>query len=133
MSQHTLFLKSKSLYYDLQKLYEKLDKFEKNEISLSDAELNKIQHKIDLIECNNKTDYDDLFRTNKRNEDNTYLDTVITSREECFEFINNPENLVSFKHTITDTDVQEKINRKKAIKEINQFWKQYPWGLIYFG
>ena len=133
MGQHTWFLKSKELYLKQNELYDKLDKFENNEIYLDDLELLQINTEIDEIDEQNDTEYHDLFRTGKHNEDNTYTDDVIFSKKECFEWINKPENCVSFKKTVFDTDEQEKINREYSINKLNKFWDKYPDGVIYFG
>lgn len=133
MGQHTWFLKSKELYLKQNKLYDKLDKFEKNEIYLDDLELLQINTEIDEIDEQNDAEYHDLFRTGKRNEDGTYTDNVIFSKKECFEWIYKPENCVSFKNTVFDTDEQEKINREYSINKLNEFWDKYPDGVIYFG
>ena len=114
-------------------LYDKLDKFENNEIYLDDLELLQINTEIDEIDEQNDTEYHDLFRTGKRNEDSTYTDDVIFSKKECFEWIDKPENCVSFKNTVFDTDEQEKINREYSINKLNEFWDKYPDGVIYFG
>lgn len=123
MGQHTWFLKDKKLYLKQKELYDKLDDFDRDEI----------YSEIDEIDDQNDAGYCDLFRTGKRNEDGTYTDDVIYSRKECFEFINNPENMVSFKSTIFDTDEQEKLNREYSINKLNEFWDIYPDGVIYFG
>jgi hypothetical protein len=133
MGQHTWFLKSKELYLKQNKLYDKLDKFEKNEIYLDDLELLQINTEIDEIDEQNDAEYHDLFRTGKCNEDGTYTDDVIFSNKECFEWIDKPENCVSFKNTVFDTDEQEKINREYSINKLNEFWDKYPDGVIYFG
>ena len=133
MGQHTWFLKSKELYLKQNELYDKLDKFENNEIYLDDLELLQINTEIDEIDEQNNAEYHDLFRTYKRNEDGTYADDVIFSKKECFEWIDKSENCVSFKNTVFDTDEQEKINREYSINKLNEFWDTYPDGVIYFG
>lgn len=133
MGQHTWFLKSKELYLKQNELYEKLDKFENNEIYLDDLDVLQINTEIDEIDEQNDAEYHDLFRTGKRNEDNTYTNDVIFSRKECFEWINKTENYVSFKNTVFETDEQEKINREYSINKLNEFWDKYPDGVIYFG
>lgn len=133
MGQHTWFLKSKELYLKQNELYDKLDKFENNEIYLDDLELLQINTEIDEIDEQNDAEYHDLFRTGKRNEDSTYTDDVIFSKKECFEWIDKHENCVSFKNTVFDTDEQEKINREYSINKLEEFWDKYPDGVIYFG
>lgn len=133
MGQHTWFLKSKELYLKQNELYDKLDKFENNEIYLDDLELLQINTEIDEIDKQNDAEYHDLFRTGKRNEDNTYTDDVIFSKKECFEWIDKHENCVSFKNTVFDTDEQVAKYKERGLKRLKQFWKDYPNGVIYFG
>ena len=133
MGQHTRFLKNKELFLKQNELYEKLDLYENGKIYLDEMEIRQLNFEIDEIDKQNDTEYSDLFRTGKRNKNGSYTDDVIFSKDQCFEFINNPDNLVYFKYTIFDTDVQEKINRKKAIENLNSFWEKYPDGVIYFG
>lgn len=132
MGQHTWFLKSKELYLKELDLYKKLDKFEENEIFLCDDEIREINAEIDNIENENRTNYHDVFRTNKRNIDNSYTDDVIFSKEECFHWINEPDNHVYFRNTVFDTDEQEQKNREYSLKLLNEFWDKYPNGVIYF-
>jgi hypothetical protein len=133
MGQHTWFLKSKDLYLKEEELNRKLELFENDEIYLNDMEVYQLNKEIDYIEESNDSEYHDIFRTNKRNENKTYIKDVIFSREECFEWIKNPENCVSFKNSVFDTDEQENINRECAFKDLNEFWDKYPDGVIYFG
>ena len=133
MGQHTWFLKDKELYLKQNELYKKLDSFENYEIYLDDLELYQLNSEIEDIDKENKADYHDLFRTSKRNVDGTYTDDVIFSSKECFEWIDKPENLVSFKNTVFETDEQERVNREYSINKLNEFWDKYPNGVIYFG
>lgn len=133
MGQHTWFLKSRELYLDQNKLYEKLDSFENNEICLDDIELAHLNDEIEENYKQNEADYHDLFRTGKRNKDKTYTDDMIFSRKECFEWIEKQENLVSFRNNIFETDEQETENRNFSINKLNEFWDKYPNGVIYFG
>ena len=133
MGQHTWFVKDKELYLKQNELHDKLDLFEEGEIYLDDMEIYQINHQIDEIEKENKAEFHDLFRTNKRNPDGTYTDDVILSRKECFEWINKPENRVSFKNTVFDSEEQEQLNREYSINKLNEFWEKYPDGVIYFG
>jgi len=133
MGQHTWFLKDKELYLQQNELYKKLDSFENDEIYLDDLELYQLNSEIDQIDEENEADYHDLFRTSKRNVDGTYTDDVIFSSKECFEWIDKPENLVSFKNTMFETDEQERVNRQYSINKLNEFWDKYPNGVIYFG
>jgi hypothetical protein len=90
MGQHTWFLKNKDLYLKQNKLYDKLDSFENDEIYLDDLELNSINYEIEKIDDQNDVeDFHDVFRTSKKNSDGTYTDDVIFSREECFTWLQN--------------------------------------------
>ena len=133
MGQHTWFVKSKELYFKQIDLYDKKDKYEDSEIYLDETELLLIESQISDLEEKNETIYHDVFRTGKRNKDDTYYDGIISSRKECFEFIEDENNFVSFKRTIHETDEQENINKKIAYKRLDEFWGEFPDGLIYFG
>ena len=132
MGQHTWFVKDKLLHRVQQEYYDKLDNHEDGLIYLDDSEIAQLNYEIECIDKFNETDYHDLFRTGKRDPDGQYISDIITSKEECFDWINDPENLVSFKNTIFDSDEQELINREKSIIWLNEFWDKYPDGLIYF-
>jgi hypothetical protein len=131
MGQHTWFAKSKSLYLRQMELYEKIDSFDEGLISLSDKVVAQIQQEIDDIDDANEAEYHDLFRTGKRNADRTYTDDVIYSKEECFKWIETPENFVSF--GFFGNDEAEAERREFALKHLNEFWDKYPDGVIYFG
>ena len=133
MGQHTWFSKDKTLYLKQNALHEKLDAFEKGYIYLDNLDVYQINSEIDELDKQNKAEYHDVFRTSKRNADSTYTDDEIFSKEECFEWINKPENKVYFKNTIFDTDEKEKIARKQALIDLNDFWDKYPNGVINFG
>lgn len=133
MGQHTWFLKNRDLYLKQQELYDKLDSFETGDIYLDKIEVEQLEYEIDKIDELNDAEYHDLFRTSKKNPDDTYIEDVIFSRQECFDWINNPDNKVSFKNTMFDTDEQEAENRKRSIKILGEFWDKYPSGVIYFG
>lgn len=115
MGQHTWFRKSKELYLKSQEIYKKLDDAENGIIYLDDLELLQLNSEVDKIYEENDTEYHDLFRTNKRNEDGTYTDDVIFSKEECDKWIKD-NNII-----VTHSD------------ELSKFWEEYPDGVIYFG
>ena len=133
MGQHTWFSKSKALHDKQSELYVKLDSHNDGEIYLDDLERIQINYQIEEIDKQNKLDYCDLFRTNKRNEDGTYIDEIITSKKECFEWIENENNFVTFRYTIFDSEEKIKENKEFAIAKLNDFWEKHPNGVIYFG
>jgi hypothetical protein len=117
MGQHTWFYKSKDLYYKVEYLYSKLDEFEESLIDLSDDELNNIWNEINQIEDINSTEFHDCFRTSKRNIDRSYILDVISSKEECYYWIEkNKEHVYNLNE-----------------EYLNQFWEEYPDGIIDFG
>lgn len=127
MGQHTWFVKSKAVYLELEELYKKLENDYTGEFSYD------LQIDIDKLDKENGTEYHDLFRTSKRNPDGTYTGDTLNSLAETLEWITNPENLVTFRHTVFDTDAQETKYREKAMVKLQEFWEEYPEGLIYFG
>jgi hypothetical protein len=133
MGQHTWFIKNKELFLKQNELYEKLDAFEENKIYLDNMELLQINAEIDEIDKHNRTDYHDLFRTVKRNEDGSYTDDVIFSKEDCFKWLEINVNTISFKHCYWETNEQEAKYKQEALIRLNKFWDEYPNGVIYFG
>ena len=131
--QHTWFYKSKGLYLKEKELSSKLEKFENGEIYLDDLEQLQLNTELDEIGEFNEANYFDLFRTSKRSDDGSYIDYAIFSRNECFEFIDNPNNFVSFKNSVHDTDEQEKLNQERSIRRLNEFWNEHSEGVIDFG
>jgi hypothetical protein len=133
VGQHTFFYKRKDLYLEEQELYKKLDDFDNGEIYLEDLELNQIHYRLQILVKLNHTRFHDLFRTGKLKEDRSYIDDVISSRKECFEWIEDPKNLVSFKHVYYESDEDTKIHKQLSIQKIHEFWNEYPEGVIAFG
>lgn len=131
MGQHTWFYKSKDKYYEAEKLYDKLDKYENGLIGLDATELFQIEAQADDIEDeNDASEYHDIFRTSKRTANGAYTNDVLTSLSETLEWISNEENLVYY-GIPNDGNNDEK--KKYAIKRIHDFWDKYPEGLIGFG
>jgi type IV secretory pathway component VirB8 len=128
MGQHTWFVRYKKILLLEREIYEilehqKID--EHTEKYLVDV--------ADDLNATNNTEYHDLFRTSKRTPDGMYIeDEIISSEKECLEWINNPENKVSFANTIFDTPEQIEENKKYALEKLKEFWQKYPDGAIYF-
>lgn len=127
MGQHTWFVKSKAIYLELEELYNKLEADYTGEFSYD------LQVEIDKLEEENKTEYHDLFRTGKRSGDGTYTDVTLDSLVETLKYLLDPENKVSFKRTVFDTKKVELKYQDEALEKLQEFWKKYPEGLIYFG
>jgi hypothetical protein len=120
MGQHTWFYKSKDLYLKQNELYEKLDAHDEGIIYLDELELLQISTEIDKIEIDNKAKHHDLFRTSKRNEDRSYIDDTLFSKEECFDWISKNIEFVY-------------LYDEKSREELIEFWNENPHGVITFG
>lgn len=127
MGLHTWFVKSKAAYLEQEELYERLENDYTGEFSYD------LNVEIDKIEKENETEYHDLFRTGKRNLDGTYTSDTLSSLSETLEWISAPENHVTFRCTVFDTQLQELKYQEEALEKLQEFWEKYPEGLIYFG
>lgn len=133
MGQHTWFLKDKEVSNKMNELFLKLDSHDEGEIYLDDIELLQIETLLNSLDETNETEYHDLFRTDKRQNDGSYIEEELTSLKQTLEWIENPANKVSFKRVYSNTDEQEQIYRREAIQQIHEFWDKYPNGIIRFG
>jgi len=122
MGQHTWFVKSKAVYLEQEELYKKLE----ND-TFDNLESYTLGSEVDKLDKSNKAEYRDLFRTGVRNEEK-----ILSSLSETLVYILNPENNVSFKHTVFDTQLQELKYQEEALEKLQEFWEKYPDGLIYF-
>lgn len=142
MGQRTWFVEDKELYFKELELWNELYKLcdesgsptENTEDEYYDKEL-----VIDKISKKNTANYHDVFRTSKRTEKGCYIEETITSRDECFEWIEKPENFAFVFVPNEDkisyfSDKGNGIEAKKAaLKRLEEFWQEHPNGLIYFG
>jgi len=133
MGLHTWFYKEKELYEEYVALNDKLYAYEINEIYLDDIEILQINHRIDEISKINDCRYHDLFRTHKRNSDGTYTNDVIYSKNECFKWLKDNREFVSYKNTVFDSEEEERELKRTSYKVLNKFWNEYPNGVIAFG
>jgi hypothetical protein len=122
MGQHTWFYKDKELREKQIELFEKyLDNFDSNETMLSPSEIDKIYFELAEVSLENETEYHNIFRTSKRREDNTYIDDVIQSKEECDRWLEENRDTITWEDEVKD------------YKLLNEFWDKYPNGVIDFG
>lgn len=143
MGQHTWFYKDIEVYHKVSKIYQELENYEREKDygNSEFPELEQLENELNDLIDSNDAEYHDLFRTNKRNDDKTYYDGIITSREECFEFIENPNNHCSFANTYDYNEMQvthnvlirQDFHKKHTYKLLNEFWDKYPNGVIDFG
>lgn len=120
MGCHTWFLKDKELYLKRAEINKRMEML-KWDAEYDTVEYDRLFDEAFNLRLKNKTEYHDLFRTTKLTNDGYYTDDVIYSREDCFKWINNPNNKVYF------TDVE------LAVRKLNEFWDEYPNGVIEFG
>lgn len=123
MGQHTWFVSDKEKFLKQLQLYELIQ-------NCSEELVSEIYKEIDKLEIELNTPYHDLFRTCKKQEDNSYTEEILSSHKETLAWINNPENLVYFSFTNSQELAKEKHFCMVKLKE---FWEKYPEGLIYFG
>ena len=119
MGLHTWFHKNKTTYDKLNKIYQELNKLEDElgESFFEDERVIKLQEESDKLYDENEAEYHDVFRTNKRNEDGTYSDDVIYSKEETYKWL---------KENSKEID-------ERQIERLDKFWEEYPNGVIDFG
>jgi hypothetical protein len=133
MGQHTWFYKDQGLREKEIELLKKIDDHESDITWLDDLEIYQVEHEIKKIRETNKTEYHDLFRTNKMYEDGTYIDDVIRSKEECNKWLEENKETISFKYFYNETEEEEEQHRIESLKSLNEFWEKYPNGFIDFG
>ena len=133
MGQHTWFLKDKETYLKLNEIYDKLDKHDLGEEWIDDMDRYHLESESTELYEKNQTDYHDLFRTNKRNEDRTYIEDVLYSYDETIKWIEYNKEFVSFSHTIFDSPEKIEENKKRCFDGLRKFWAEYPNGVIDFG
>jgi len=133
MGQHTWFRKDKETYLKLNEIYDKLYKHETGEEWLDDLDILHLESESSDLYDQNETDYHDLFRTSKRNEDGTYTDDVLFSYEETLKWMEDNKEHVSFSHTVFDSPEKIEENKKWCFQKLREFWAEYPNGVIDFG
>jgi len=122
MSIHTWFVKSKELYLKAEELNDKLDLIESCFDKNTQSEILELESEIQYIEEQNECEYHDLFRINKKD-----ADIIITSKQECFEFINNNDTFYARSGFNSDDEAKE-----YWLSQLEEYWNKYPNGLIYF-
>ena len=117
MGQHTWFLKDKDIFNQEQNIYKKLDKYESGEIEYDDTDYLMLQKESMRLWDENKTEFHDCFRTNKRETNGEYCLDIIYSLEECDKWLLDNKELIYY------------LN----LDSIQEFWFKYPNGVIEFG
>ena len=124
MATNTWFVKSKELYLKADELKDEMDLIESCYDKNVQSEIIAIESKIAYIEEQNECEYHDLFRISNNNEN---IDIIITSHNECLDFINNNE--IFYSRAGFDNDEKAK---EYWLTQLEEFWNKYPNGLIYF-
>jgi len=119
MNMETFFLKSKELYLKQELLYDKLE-----DINISESEIESINNEIDRIDDEIiDIEYHNLFLI----ED----DNIFFSKQECFQWIDNPKNTVVFKnYSFQGKDITKEQCKQICLYKLDKFWESYPDGLI---
>lgn len=117
MGLHTWFHKDRKLYEEIQQLAFKETQFEDGEIWLDELDLLNLENLLDELEAKNKTNYHDCFRTTKREPNGEYCLDVIYSKKECADWL------------LKNKEFIYNVNEER----INDFWDEFPNGVIDFG
>lgn len=122
MGQHTWGVKSLTALKEERAVYKLAEDFEAgnlSDIELANFDYEAVHAKIYEYEFSNDndTDFNDMFRTGKRNADGTYTDDIITSKEHCKKWL---EENIALVHNLN-------------ADYLAKFWDEYPDGAIYFG
>jgi hypothetical protein len=161
MKQQTLFFKSKdSFLYSL----ELQDRYNTGNFGNEEYPYGSIGLFYSLGKLSDRellVQYSNLFRCERYEEDGTHLKKYLSSKEECYEFIDNEENKIKFgqifynidnfdlyefdlyefcglldrvnrKHFIEITNTSQKNLKREAMVGIDKFWKRNPNGVIFF-
>jgi hypothetical protein len=120
----TWFLKSKDLYLKQELLYDKLEV-----IGVTESEIESIEYEIDRIDDEiilEIGDYHNLFFIDE------YQDTLLSSKEECLNWIGNTENVRFRNFVFEGKELNEDQNKKICLNRLDKFWESYPDGLVLF-
>lgn len=116
MGLHTWMYRDKDLFLEELELGEKLHQIETGQLLVKEEVADELYHRLCEISILNNTEFEDAFRTDKRNVDGTYTTDVIFSKSECDQWlIDNASNIWY-------------LNRA----ELDAFWEKYPNGVIEF-
>ena len=120
----TWFLKTKDLYLKQELLYDKLEV-----IGVTESEIESIEYEIDRIDDEiilEIGDYHNLFFIDE------YQDTLLSSKEECLDWIGNTENVRFRNFVFEGKELNEDQNKKICLNRLDKFWESYPDGLVLF-
>lgn len=117
MGQHTWFYKDHKAYKRHEDLSQVLDDHDTGKAWLDSTEHYQVTNEHEELRKKNSASFHDCFRTSKREVDGTYCEDVIKSREECDQWLK--ENAA----TVHD------LNQER----VNEFWEEFPDGVIDFG
>lgn len=123
MAIHTWFVKSKELHLKSEELNDKLDLIESCLDKNTQSEILELESEIEYIEEQNESEFHDLFRINNKKD----ADAIITSKQECFDFINNNDIFYARSSFNSDDEAKE-----YWLSQLDEYWNKYPNGLIYF-
>lgn len=76
--------------------------------------------------------FHNIFRTWKRDADGHDTSDIISSKEECFKWLEDNAYFVSYKQNCWETSDVEAKRKAVCFDKLNKFWNEYPEGCISF-
>ena len=123
MGQHTYFYKDRDRYIYEQELNAQisiLDTLSDNSFIVDITnELKDIRNELKQLidEIDNESEFHNIFRCSRRNEDGSYKKPVLLfSLVECYNYINDPLNKIRLS--------------EEWVRELTNFWHKYPKGIV---
>ena len=126
MSNSTNFYKNKELYLKLSEIFDNVD----SGIFVIDDDIYNNYDKQDNE--NTLREYYNIFRTWKRDADGHDTTDIITSKEDCFKWLEDNDSFVSYKYCHWETSDVEDHRKAMCFQKLNEFWLKYPDGCISF-
>ena len=126
MSISTYFYKNKELYLKLSEIFDNVDS---GVLVIDDESYNNYDKQDNE---NTLREFHNIFRTWKRDADGHDTYDIITSKEECFKWLEDNASFVSYKNNCWETSDVEAERKAVCFDKLNKFWKEYPGGCISF-
>jgi hypothetical protein len=117
MGQHTWFYKDWNSYKKGKDLSQVIDEHHTGKIWLDSTELYQMESEHQSIREENSTYFHDCFRTFKREDNGSYYEGVIRSKEECDKWLEENAKYIY------------ELDKER----VDEFWNMFPNGVIDFG
>ena len=126
MSISTFFYKNKELYLKLSDIFDNVDS---GILVIDDDSYNNYDKQDNE---NTLREYYNIFRTWKRDADGHATSDIITSKEDCFKWLEDNASFVSYKNCLWENSEVEDKRKARCFQKLKEFWKEYPKGCISF-